>query len=51
MSDVMTTYELFKLSLSNLDEGVVTVEDLIKFSKEAKRLKKPKFDPLMESQE
>lgn len=51
MSDVMTTYELFKLSLANLDESIVSVEDLISFSKEAKRLKKPKFDPLLESQE
>lgn len=52
MSDVMTTYELFKLSLANLDdESIVSVEDLIRFSKEAKRLKKPKFDPLLESQE
>jgi len=47
MSDVMTTYELFKLSLNNLDKGVKTVEDVIRFSKEAKRLKRPKFDPLM----
>lgn len=52
MSDVMTTYELFKLSLANLDdESIVSVEDLIRFSKEAKRLKKPKFNPLLESQE
>ena len=52
MSDVLTTYELFKLSLTNLDETVETVEDLIKFTKEAKRLKRPKFDPLLkESQE
>ncbi len=50
MSDVMTTYELFKLSLANLDESVKTVEDLIKFSKEAKRLKRPKFDPHLEGQ-
>src|SRR3989339_546341 len=47
MSDVLTTYELFKLSLTNLDETVETVEDLIKFTKEAKRLKRPKFDPLL----
>jgi len=47
MSDVMTTYELFKLSLNNLDKSVETVEDIIKFSKEAKRLKRPKFDPLL----
>ncbi len=46
MSDVLTTYELFKLSLKNLDENIKNVEDLIKFSKEAKRLKRPKFDPL-----
>ncbi|OHE17996.1 MAG: DNA polymerase III subunit epsilon [Sulfurimonas sp. RIFOXYD12_FULL_36_11] len=48
MSDVLTTYELFKLSLSNLDENIITVEDLIQFTKEAKRLKRPKFDPLLE---
>ncbi|MBW6488056.1 3'-5' exonuclease [Sulfurimonas sp.] len=50
MCDVMTTYELFKLSLANIDKNIKTVEDLIKFSKEGKRLKKPKFDPLQESQ-
>jgi len=50
MSDVMTTYELFKLSLENLDKNIKSVEDLIKFSKEGKRLKRPKFDPLKESQ-
>ena len=54
MSDVLTTYELFKISLENLkdiDKNVKTAEDLIKFSKEAKRFKRPKFDPLLESQE
>jgi DNA polymerase-3 subunit epsilon len=51
MSDAMTTYELFKLSLKNLDEDVKSVEEIIKFSKEAKRLKRPKFDPLKENQE
>lgn len=51
MSDVMTTYGLFKLSLENIDENINNVEDLIKFSKEAKRFKRPKFDPLAESQE
>jgi len=51
MSDVMTTYGLFKLSLENIDENINNVEDLIKYSKEAKRLKRPKFDPLLESQE
>jgi DNA polymerase-3 subunit epsilon len=46
MSDVITTYELFKLSLNNCGENINNAEDLIKFSKEAKRLKRPKFDPL-----
>jgi DNA polymerase-3 subunit epsilon len=47
MSDVMTTYGLFLLSLGNLDSNIKTVEELIKFSKEAPRLKRPKFDPLL----
>jgi DNA polymerase-3 subunit epsilon len=51
MSDVMTTYGLIELSLKNINENINNVEDLIKFSKEAKRLKRPKFDPLIESQE
>ncbi|QOY54202.1 3'-5' exonuclease [Candidatus Sulfurimonas marisnigri] len=51
MSDVLTTYELFKLSLNNLNKDIKTAEDIIKFSKEAKRLKRPKFDPLKENQE
>jgi len=50
MSDVITTYGLFLLSLGNLDEKIKTVEELIKFSKEAPRLKRPKFDPLLESE-
>jgi DNA polymerase-3 subunit epsilon len=47
MSDVLTTYGLFLLSLKNLDNNIKTVEDLITFSKEAPRLKRPKFDPLL----
>jgi len=47
MSDVLTTYGLFKLSLKNCKENMNNVEDLIKFSKNAQRLKRPKFDPLM----
>jgi DNA polymerase-3 subunit epsilon len=47
MSDVLTTYELFKLSLGTLDESVKSVEDIIKLSKEAKILKRPKLDPLL----
>ena len=46
MSDVVTTYGLFKLSLLNCKESINNVEDLIKFSKEAPRVKRPKFDPL-----
>jgi len=46
MSDVITTYALFKISLENIKENINNVEDLIKFSKEGKRLKRPKFDPL-----
>jgi len=49
MSDVMTTYELFKLSLKNCTENINNAEDLIKFSKEASRLKRPKFDPNLET--
>jgi len=47
MSDVITTVALFLLSLKECKESINNVEDLIKFSKEAKRLKRPKFDPLM----
>ncbi|WP_455757775.1 3'-5' exonuclease [Sulfurimonas sp.] len=48
MSDVITTYGLFKLSLENMDENINNVEDLIKFSKTAPRKKRPKFDPFLE---
>lgn len=51
MSDVITTYGLFLLSLENVPEEIQTVEDLIQFSKTAPRLKRPKFDPLQEEKE
>ena len=51
MSDVLTTYALFLLSLKNCNESLNNVEDLIKFSKEAKRQKRPKFDPFLEVEE
>lgn len=51
MSDVLTTYALFLLSLKNCNESLNNVEDLIKFSKEAKRVKSPKFDPFLEVEE
>jgi len=51
MSDVITTYGLFMMSLKNCNESLNNIEDLIKFSKEAKRLKRPKFDPFLEIEE
>ena len=48
MSDVITTYGLFLLSLKNCNASINNVEDLIKFTKDAPRLKRPKFDPLKE---
>jgi len=51
MSDVMTTYGLFLLSLKNIPKEIKNVEDLIKFSKEAPRKKRPKFDPLIKEEE
>ena len=51
MSDVLTTFGLFKMSLENCTENINNVEDLIKFSKDAPRLKRPKFDPLKKEEE
>jgi DNA polymerase-3 subunit epsilon len=51
MSDVLTTFGLFKMSLENCKENINNVEDLIKFSREAPRLKRPKFDPLKKEEE
>ena len=48
MSDVLTTYALFQLSLERMEENVNNVEDLIKFTKTAPRKKRPKFDPFLE---
>lgn len=47
MSDAMTTYELLMLSFKECEENLNNVEDLIRFSKEAPRLKRPKFDPMV----
>lgn len=47
MSDVITTFGLFNLSINALSSDIKTVEDLIRFSKNAKRLKRPKFDPFL----
>ncbi len=46
MSDVMTTYGLFIHCMDRCDANLNNVEDLIKFSREGKRLKRPKIDPL-----
>jgi len=49
LSDAITTAELFKKSLKLLPPEVKTVEELIHFSKQAKRFKRPKFDPMLNS--
>jgi len=49
LSDAITTAKLFLMSLELVDEKIETVEDLILFSKQGKRFKRPKFDPLLES--
>jgi len=46
LSDATTTAKLFIKALGTLDESIITVEQLIEFSKRAKRLKRPTFDPL-----
>lgn len=48
MSDVITTSELFFMCLEKIDKTITkSVEDLVKFSKEWPRLKRPKFDPFL----
>lgn len=44
LSDAMTTTKLLKRTLKVLPKELKTVEDLIAFSKEAKRLKRPKAE-------
>jgi DNA polymerase-3 subunit epsilon len=51
LSDAITTAKLFEKSLELIDKNVVTVEDLINFSKNERRLKRPKFDPLVKEDE
>lgn len=51
LSDAITTVKLFEKSLELIDKNVVTVEDLISFSKNERRLKRPKFDPLAKDEE
>ncbi|HHH72791.1 MAG TPA: 3'-5' exonuclease [Sulfuricurvum sp.] len=45
LSDAMTTAKLFKRTLGFIPTEIQTVEELIGFSKKAKRLKRPKFPP------
>lgn len=45
MSDVLTTHELLKIATRNIEVEIVTAEDLIRFSNEAKQLKRPLMDP------
>ncbi len=45
LSDAMTATKLFKKTLQFIPEGIQSSEDLIRFSKEASRLKRPTFDP------
>jgi DNA polymerase III subunit epsilon len=48
LSDAMTAAKLFLKSLKTLDEKIQTVEDVIWFSRHAKRLKRLKSDPLVQ---
>ncbi len=48
LSDALTTAKLFKKTLKHIPETVKTVEELIAFSKRAKRLKRPKLPPQTE---
>jgi len=51
LSDAMTATKLFKKTLKFIPETIHTAEDLIRFSKEAKRLKRPKFDPSLQEED
>ncbi|MEA3373580.1 MAG: 3'-5' exonuclease [Campylobacterota bacterium] len=48
LSDAITTAKLFKRTLQYIPDEIRTTEELIRFSKEAKRLRRPKFDPAKE---
>lgn len=51
LSDAITTTRLFLKTLTLTGENVKTAEDLISFSKNERRLKRPKFDPLLTCKE
>lgn len=48
LSDAMTTTKLLKRTLALIPESITNAEELIAFSKEAKRLKRPKMKPVKE---
>ncbi|MDX1296007.1 MAG: 3'-5' exonuclease, partial [Sulfurimonadaceae bacterium] len=45
LSDAITTAKLFKRTLKHVPDEIRSTEQLIQFSKQAKRLKRSKFDP------
>ena len=47
LSDAKTTKRLFIYSLKHLPKKIQYTEELIQFSQEASRLKRPKFDPFI----
>ena len=47
LSDAMTTAKLLKRTLALIPHNLTTTEELIAFSKEAKRLKRPKPKPII----
>jgi len=51
LSDAVTTAKLFLMSLELVPDEIKSVEELILFSKQGKRFKRPKFDPLLETVE
>ena len=51
LSDAITTTQLFMKSLTLVGENIKTAEELINFSKNERRLKRPKFDPLLKTDE
>ncbi len=51
LSDAITATKLFKHTLAYIPHEVQNVEELIAFSKEAKRLKRPLIDPMKKEEE
>jgi len=51
LSDAITATKLFKHTLKHLPQQIRTAEELIIFSTQGKRLKRPKFDPFLEQSE